>query len=42
MMKGEEITDWNIITNTFCKYFIDIGPSLAKNMKKLKIKNAKA
>ena len=30
MINGEEITDSNIIANKFCKYFTDIGPSLAK------------
>ena len=30
---GEKITDSNIIANKFCKYFTDIGPSLAKNIK---------
>ena len=33
MINGGEIYDLNIIANTFCKYFIDIGPSLAKNIK---------
>ena len=32
-INGEEITDSNIIANKFCKYFTDIGPSLAKNIK---------
>ena len=33
MINGEELTDSNIIANTFCKYFTDIGPSLTKNIK---------
>ena len=32
-INGEEITDSNIIAYKFCKYFTDIGPSLAKNIK---------
>ena len=32
-INGEEITYSNIIANKFCKYFTDIGPSLAKNIK---------
>ena len=33
MIYGEGITDSNIIANTFCKYYTDIGHSLAKNIK---------
>ena len=33
MINGEEIIDANIIANELCKYFTDIGPSLAKNIK---------
>ena len=33
MIDGEDITDMIIIANKFCKYFTDIGPSLAKNIK---------
>ena len=32
-INGEEITDLNIIAKKNCKYFTDIGPSLAKNIK---------
>ena len=32
-INGEEINDSNIIANKFCKYFTDIEPSLAKNIK---------
>ena len=41
MINGEEITDSNIIANTFCKYFTDIRPSLAKNIKMPKNINVK-
>ena len=41
MINGEEITDSNIKAHTFCKYFTDIGPSLAKNIKMSKNFNAK-
>ena len=40
-INGEEITDSNIIANTFCKYFTFIGPSLAKNIKMPKNINGK-
>ena len=40
-INGEEITDSNIIANKFCKYFTDIGPSLAKNIKMAKNINVK-
>ena len=33
VINGEEITDSNIKANKFCKYFTDIRPSLAKNIK---------
>ena len=33
MINGGKITYSNIIANTFFKYFTDIGPSLAKNIK---------
>ena len=32
LINGEEITDANNIANTFCEYFTNIGPSLAKNI----------
>ena len=38
---GEEITDSNIIANKFCKYFTDIGRSIAKNIKMPKNINVK-
>ena len=41
MINGEEITYSNIITNTFCKYFTDIGPSPAKNIQMFKKNNFK-
>ena len=41
MINGEEITDSNIIANTFCKYFTDNGPSLSKNIKMPQNINAK-
>ena len=41
MINGEESTDSNIIANKFCKYFTDIGPSLAKNIKMPQDINAK-
>ena len=40
-INGEEITDSNIIANKFCKYFTDIGPCLAKNIKMPKNINVK-
>ena len=40
-INGEEITNSNIIANQFCKYFTDIGPSLAKNIKMPKNINVK-
>ena len=40
-INGEEITDSNIIAYQFCKYFTDIGPSLAKNIKMPKNINVK-
>ena len=40
-INGEEITNSNIIANKFCKYFTDIGPSLAKNIKMPKNINVK-
>ena len=41
MINREEIIDSNIIANKFCKYFTDIGPSLAKNIKMPENINAK-
>ena len=37
LINGEVITDANNITNTFCEYFSNIGPSLAKNINMPKI-----
>ena len=41
MINGEKITGLNIIANKFCKYFTDIGPSLAKKRKMPKNFNVK-